>query len=58
MAGEFPAERDVAYDPDLVWDEDTQDWVDDADLLLRDGSQHHTQFICVGKDLIYYEDIT
>ncbi|HUV66596.1 MAG TPA: hypothetical protein VMW24_22095 [Sedimentisphaerales bacterium] len=54
----FPATRPGAYDPDLVFDEDTQTWTDDADLLTRDGSMHHVQLVCVGMDLIYYEALT
>jgi hypothetical protein len=50
----FPPVRPSVYDPDLVWDEDTQAWVSDEDLLRRDGSRHKTQLVVVGKDLIYF----
>ena len=54
----FPSSRPGTYDEDLVWDEDTGTWTDDEDLLTKDGSRHNTQLVCVGMDLIYYEEIT
>lgn len=53
---EFPAERDESYDPDYVWD--GSEWTDDEEELTKDGSRHNTQLVCVGMDLIYYEEIT
>ena len=54
----FPAERADDYDPDLVFDEDTGTWVSDEELIARGGSRYHSQFVCVGKSLIYYEEVT
>lgn len=54
----FPATRPGDYDDDKVWDEDTGTWTSDEDLLRRDGSRHKTQLVCVGKDLIYYSEVT
>ena len=54
----FPATRPGSYDPDKVFDEDTQTWSSDADLLMRDGSRYHAQLVMVGMDLIYYEALT
>lgn len=52
----FPAERSESYDPDYVWD--GSEWTDDEEELSKDGSRHHTQFVCIGMDLIYYEELT
>lgn len=54
----FPATRPGDYDPDKVFNEDTGQWTSDEDLLRRDGSRHKTQLVAVGKDLIYYSEVT
>jgi hypothetical protein len=55
---DFPAPRPDGYDEDLVWDEDTQTWGSDPDLLTKDGSRYHAQLVAVGMDQIYYEEVT
>jgi hypothetical protein len=54
----FPAERAVDYNPDLVFDEDTGTWVTDKELLAGNGSRYRSQLVCVGMDLIYYEEFS
>jgi hypothetical protein len=54
----YPASRPAAYDADLVWDEDLQQWVSTETLLARNGSRYHTQFFAVAGDRIYYEEVS
>lgn len=54
----FPPARTGAYDEDSVWDEDTGTWGSDEALLKAGGSRYRAQLIVVGKDLIYYEEVT
>lgn len=54
----FPAERAVDYDPDLIFDDVTGTWVTDEELLAGNGSRYRSQFVCVGMDLIYYEEFS
>jgi hypothetical protein len=54
----FPAERAEAYNPDLVFDDVTGTWVTDEELLAKGGSRYRSQFVCVGMDLIYYEEFS
>ena len=55
---DFPADRPVSYDPDLVFDDVTGTWVDSEELLAGNGSRYRGQLVAIGRSLIYYEEIT
>lgn len=52
----YPASRSGTYDENKVWDEVTQTWGTDEDLLAQAGSRYRAQLVTIAKDLIYFED--
>ena len=54
----FPTDRPQDYDADLVYDEDTDTWGSDADLLVGGGSRHKQQLVVATTYFIYFEELT
>lgn len=55
---DFPEDRPDGYDESKVWDEDNQIWVTTEDLLRKGGSRYRSVLIAIGKDLVYFEELS
>ena len=54
----FPPARPQDYDADKAYDEDTDTWGSDADLLVGGGSRHKQQLVVATTYFIYFEELT
>jgi len=56
-AAPYSMARPSTYDPDLVWDISTEDWVDFSDITVSGGGRYQSQIVVVGHKVIYFGDI-
>lgn len=49
--------RPESYDPDAVWDTETESWVTDNSVITTGGGRHQSQIIVIGHNVIYFGSI-
>lgn len=45
------------YNPDLVWNPVTGEWVSDEDLIAAGGGRYKNRFVAIGHRTIYFGDL-
>ena len=55
---EFPGDRPDTYDPDLVYDEDSGTWKDDADINMLGGGRYRTTVVFACNYQIFFEELS
>lgn len=52
LSRSFPHSRRSDYDPDLVWDEETETWVAFESIDISGGGLYQNQLVAVGMDSV------